>query len=261
MSDSQAGIEIEHLSVRYGDQLAVQDLSFAVQPGQVVALLGPNGAGKSSTVRCLVGLQKPTEGTARIAGIDVTRDPESAKRALAYIPEHGSLYEVLTPMETLMLQGRLHGMEDAQIEVRGRELLTELGLGERLHAPVAGFSKGMRQKLVLAAAILTQPSVLVLDEPLSGLDAETTLLVKELLGAWRERGASILYCSHLLDVVEKLADRVLILDKGRLVAAGSLDELRAEAGSGANRGLDEIFRSVTHAGDPAERARRLLGGA
>lgn len=251
-----AGIEIEGLTVRYGEQVAVEDLSFRVDAGQVVALLGPNGAGKSSTVRCLVGLQEPSTGHARIAGVDVALDPERANQALAYIPEHGSLYEVLTPMETLLLQGRLHGLEDAQIVSRGRELLEELGLGDRLHAPVAGFSKGMRQKLVLASAILTEPSVLVLDEPLSGLDAETTLLVKELLGAWRARGASILYCSHLLDVVEKLADRILILDSGRLVSQGTLEDLRREAGE--KSGLDEIFRRVTSAGDPGERARRLL---
>lgn len=254
-----AGIEIRDLVVRYGDHVAVSELSFTVERGQVVALLGPNGAGKSSAVRCLVGLQKPSAGHAKIGGIDVTSDPEAAKRTLAYVPEHGSLYEVLTPIETLLLQGRLHGMDDERIEGRGTQLLEELGLGDRLHAPIAGFSKGMRQKLVLACAILTEPDVLVLDEPLSGLDAETTLLVKELLATWRERGASILYCSHLLDVVEKLADRILILNEGKLVAEGTIDELRGQATSGGHPSLDEIFRSVTDAGDPAIRARRLLG--
>ncbi|MCB9918806.1 MAG: ABC transporter ATP-binding protein [Planctomycetes bacterium] len=255
--EAAAGIRVEDLCVRYGDRSAVENLGFEVAPGRIVALLGPNGAGKSSTVRCLIGLQRPSAGRARIHGVDVSVDPERAKRRLAYVPEHGSLYEVLTAMETLLLAGRLHGMDDAAIAERATTLLDELGLADRAHAPVAGFSKGMRQKLVLACAILTDPDVLVLDEPLSGLDAETTLLVKELLGTWRERGAAILYCSHMLDVVEKLADRILILDRGRLVAEGTLDELRH--GSGVS--LDEIFRSVTKAGDPRERAQRLLSSS
>ncbi|HMQ22479.1 MAG TPA: ABC transporter ATP-binding protein [Planctomycetota bacterium] len=248
------GIRVAGLEVRYGERAAVHDLSFEVESGRIVALLGPNGAGKSSTVRCLIGLQEPSAGTATIQGIDVAKDPERAKRKLAYVPEHGSLYEVLTPMETLLLAGRLHGLEDDVCIARGEHLLAELGLLDRAHAPVAGFSKGMRQKLVLACAILTDPDVLVLDEPLSGLDAETTLLVKELLLAWRARGAAILYCSHMLDVVEKLADRILILDQGRLVADGTLEELR----SGADSSLDEIFRDITKASDPKARAQRLL---
>ena len=253
-----AGIRVEDLSVRYGEEVAVDSLSFEVPRGQVVALLGPNGAGKSSTVRCLVGLQLPSSGSASILGIEVAKHPEAAKARLAYIPEHGSLYEVLTAMETMLLQGRLHGMDDASIERRSVSILGELGLGERLQAPVGSFSKGMRQKLVLACAILTQPEVLVLDEALSGLDAETTLLVKELLGAWKTRSASILYCSHLMDVVEKVADRILILDRGRLVASGTLDELRGKAQAGVHPSLEQIFRAVTQAGDPRERAQRLL---
>jgi ABC-2 type transport system ATP-binding protein len=252
-------VRVEDLEVRYGEQRAVAGLSFAIQPGEVLALLGPNGAGKSSTVRCLLGLQEPSAGALFLGPYNIQEAPKEAKRLAAYVPEHGSLYELLTPRETLQLHGRLHGLDEATIAARSEHLLGHLGLAARLDDPVLGFSKGMRQKLVLACALLTEPQVLILDEPLSGLDAETTLVVKELLRQLRARGCAILYCSHLLDVVESVADRVLILREGQSVAEGALDELLAAEQQGEARiGLADLFRTRTESADPELLARKLL---
>jgi ABC-2 type transport system ATP-binding protein len=251
-------IKIEDLVVRYADNAAVQGLSLSVQKGQVLALLGPNGAGKSSTVRCLVGLQKPSSGHLYITGHDVVREPEAARAVLGYIPEQGHLYEVLTPRETLLLRGRLFGLEDEVIRKRGSHLMEVLEILDRIDDPISGFSKGMRQKVVLALALLSDPEVLVLDEPLSGLDAETTQLVKALLQELTQRGRAILYCSHLLDVVEKVADEIVILNEGIKVAEGTLGELQESDEVTGHPSLESIFRNLTSAADPVLRARQLL---
>ncbi len=253
-TQASQGIDVRDLTVRYGDDTAVDGLSFEVAAGEVLALLGPNGSGKSSTVRCVVGIQTPQHGTIHIAGHDVARQAQQAKAAIGYVPEQASLYEALTPMETLLLKGRLHGIGDDAIEARGGHMLDVLGIGDRAHEPVTAFSKGMRQKVVLAAALLPDPQVLVLDEPLAGLDAETTQLAKELLALETSRGRAILYCSHLLDIVEKVADRIAILTAGRLVTVGSLEELLDQPS------LEAVFRHITDAVDPATQARRLLEG-
>lgn len=249
-------IQVESLLVRYGQQIAVDSLSFELPAGQILALLGPNGAGKTSAFRCLAGIQEATEGKLSIAGFDLKKEPLQAKKHLSYVPEQACLYEALTPMETMLLKGRLHGLQDSLIAARGTHLLEMFGIAERMHDPVAGFSKGMRQKLVLSLALLNDPKVLILDEPLSGLDVDTALLVKELLKLLTKKGKAILYCSHVLDVVEKVADRILILLDGRTVAMGSMEELSRENFNDA--GLEAIFRDLTSKEDPVDRARRLL---
>ncbi len=252
-------MRVHELDVHYGEQHAVHSLSFEIAPGEVLALLGPNGAGKSSTVRCMLGLQPASGGELFLGPHEIRQNPKAAKRLCAYVPEHGSLYELLTPRETLQLRGRLHGLEEGSIERRSEHLLELFGLGERIDEAVIGFSKGMRQKLVWACALLSQPKILILDEPLSGLDAETTLVLKELLKELRAKGCAILYCSHLLDVVESVADRILILREGRCVAEGPLDQLLSAEREGEDRiGLGELFRSRTESADPVELARRLL---
>jgi ABC-2 type transport system ATP-binding protein len=250
-------VRSQGLVVRYGRATAVDDLSFEVAASSVVALLGPNGAGKSSTVRCLVGLQEPQAGRIEIGGHDLAAQPRAAKATVGYVPENGTVYEALTPNEMLLLKGRLHGLDDAVSRDRARCMLEVLGLVDRADDAMAGFSKGMRQKVVLACALLPDPSVLILDEPMSGLDVETTQMFKELLAVLCARGKAILYSSHLLDVVEKVADRVLILAHGRLAAAGTVAELRARPG-GELQSLDSVFRTATHAADPRAAAERLL---
>jgi ABC-2 type transport system ATP-binding protein len=251
--------ELRAVSKAYGERLALSKLTLEVRAGEVLGLLGPNGAGKTTAVQILCGLIQPTEGQALIEGHDVAEEPLAARRHLAFVPDGAPLYHNLSPRQHLALVGRLHGMEESAIAGETARLLEALELGDRIDDPVGQFSRGMRQKTALACALLPKPTLLVLDEPLEGLDAPTTAMVKELLRAWGRSGRAVLYTSHLLDVVERVCDRMAILFEGNLIALGTLDELRARSGESGT--LEQVFRAVTHAPDPAEQARRVLGTA
>lgn len=251
-----AAISVEGFSKRYGERLAVDRVSFEVRGGEVFALLGPNGAGKSTIVRALVGLHAASSGTVRVAGHDVASAPLEAKQNLGYLPEVAQLYESLTAREHLVLVGRLHRLDPARAAAQIGALLAALDLAEQADAPLASYSKGMKQKVALAGALLPDPKVLVLDEPLSGLDAETALVVRALVREAAARGRAVLYTSHLLDVVEKVADRVAILVRGSIAAIGTLAEVRAAAGGRGD--LAEIFATLVRSEDPSARARAIL---
>ena len=251
-------IEIRELAKTYGDLVALDGLTLTAPAGEILALLGPNGAGKTTTVRCLVGLLRPDSGTIAVAGHDVARQASAARRVIGYVPEVAELYEALTPWEYLQLKGRLFEMDEAAIETAGQRLLGGFGLMERRHQPMVTLSKGMNQKVCLAAALLTDPKVLVLDEPLAGLDVETTLVMKEVMREFARAGGTLLYCSHLLDVVETIAHRIAVLDRGKLLACGTLQELAEQGGGGTDQRLEEIFQHLTATADPEARARALL---
>jgi ABC-2 type transport system ATP-binding protein len=255
-------LRVRGLRKTYGDFVAVDDLDLEAHKGEILALLGPNGAGKSSTIQCLVGLLSPDGGTIEIGGHDALGTPAAARALTGYVPETARIYDALTPTEYLQLKGRLFGMDEDAIALGIDRLLEGFGLGARRHQPVAGFSKGMQQKVAISAALLPSPELLVLDEPLSGLDVETTGVVKEIVREFASRGGTVLYSSHVLDVVETLADRVAVLDRGQLRAVGTMDELRAQASGGpAAEGtrLEDLFRTLTAAEDPRRRARAILG--
>lgn len=254
---SKALVELRGVSQRYGDRTALEALHLEVFEGEVMGLLGPNGAGKTTTVKILCGLLAPTAGEVRICGIDVLADPVGARRNLSFVPDGAPMYANLSPRQHLELVGRLHGLDEARIASESQRLLGALELGERIDDPVGQFSRGMRQKAALACAILPRPPLLVLDEPLEGLDAPTTAVIKEVLREWARSGGAVLYTSHLLDVVERVCDRMAILAGGNLVALGSMDELRARSGSDGT--LEQVFRAVTHAEDPTLKARQVLG--
>lgn len=254
-TEAWVSIEVSGLVHQYGDLRALDGVSFRVEEGQVFGYLGPNGAGKSTTVRCLLGLQQPTAGTVRIADVDVARDPVAARARVGYVPELTALYEALTPVEHLMFVGRLRQMDDAIIERRGAALLDAFDLRDRANEPIRAFSKGMRQKVALALALVHAPPVLILDEPLSGLDVTSALTLREVVRGFASGGAAVLYSSHVLDVVERICDRAMILKGGRAVAEGTIDELRART---AGTTLAEVFRSVATERDPADRAAELL---
>ncbi|QDV09503.1 putative ABC transporter ATP-binding protein YbhF [Planctomycetes bacterium Poly30] len=241
----------------FGDFVAVDDLSLDVRPGEVLGLVGPNGAGKTTTVRMLCGLLPPTSGTVSIAGHSVTDEPMAARRALGYVPDGAPMYPNLSPRQHLMLVGRLHGLTDAEAKAEGERLMGHLDLGDRIDDPVGTFSRGMRQKTALACAILPRPTLLVLDEPLSGLDAPSASMLKAVLRGWADRGGAVLYTSHLLDVVERVCDRVAVLAKSKLVTVGALSDLRAKSGSDGT--LEEVFRALTATEDPEAKAKALLG--
>jgi ABC-2 type transport system ATP-binding protein len=245
----------------YGDLVALHGLDLEVRGGEVFALVGPNGAGKSTAVKCTVGLARPDAGEIHVDGNDALADPDAARRRTGYAPEVPRLHEALTPEEFLLLKGRLFGIDDAQILSRAERMLAGFGLQDRAREPMAGFSKGMLQKVSLCGALLTAPRLLVLDEPLSGLDVESTFTVRELVRAFAQRGGAVLYCSHVLDVVQTIATRVAVLHRGRLLACGTLDELRRQAGSDGNADLGSVYRLLTQANDPAAAARAILGEA
>lgn len=249
--------ELRGVAKSYGDFVALHELDLEVRPGEVLGLLGPNGAGKTTAVKILCGLLEPSAGVATIGGHDVARDPLAARRMVSFVPDGAPLYRNLSPRGHLQLVGRLHGMAEDKLQAEIVRLLTAFDLADRIDDPVGQFSRGMRQKAALACAILPRPPLLVLDEPLEGLDAPTTAMVKELLRAWASDGGAVLYTSHLLDVVERVCDRMAILTQGKLVALGTLDELRARSGDGGT--LEQVFRKVTHAEDPVIKAREVLG--
>jgi ABC-2 type transport system ATP-binding protein len=242
---------------RFEEVQALRGVDLEVRRGEVFGLLGPNGAGKTTAVRILCGLLAPSSGRAEIAGHDVQREPLTARRHYAFVPDGAPLYPQLTPREHLALVGRLHGLPEAEIAARTARLLAGFELEPRIDDPVGGFSRGMRQKTAIACALLAEPDLLVLDEPLTGLDAPSTAVMKEVLRAWARSGRAVLYTSHLLDVVERVCDRMAILVQGRVVTVGTLAELRGRAGHDGT--LEQLFRSLTQAEDPAARAAAILG--
>jgi len=252
-------LRLRGLRKAYGAHIALHGLDLDIEAGQILALLGPNGAGKSTAVKCVVGLLRPDAGTVEVEGADAWRDPRRARPRVGYLPEVANDHEALTPWEFLLLKGRLFDLDDERIRATGARLLEGFDISDRGDEPMTAFSKGMLQKVSIAAALLTDPRVLVLDEPLSGLDVTTTLVVKEVIREFARRGGAVLYCSHMLDVVESIADRVAILDRGRLLACGSANELRERTGAGSDSRLDEVFRALVQASDPETAARTILG--
>jgi ABC-2 type transport system ATP-binding protein len=242
-------IHTEQLARAYGDKWAVVDLNLRVEPGEILGFLGPNGAGKSTTVKILTGIIHPTSGRALIAGHDIVAEPLEAKKRLGYVPEQPVLYETLSAAEFLEMVSCLHHLDPAASASRRDELLHLLGLGEVRHQRLSAFSKGMKQKVVLAAALIHRPQVLILDEPLDGLDANTARIVKELLRTLAAQGSAVLFCSHILEVVERVCTRILVIDKGRQIADGTPAEIAAATGAAT---LDEAFARLTGVRDAGQ---------
>jgi len=240
-------IELSHVSKSYGKTLAVADLSLHVERGEIFGLLGPNGAGKSSTVKCLTGLSKPTTGSIRMNGIDLLEQPMAVKEMLGYVPENALLYDSLTANEYIDLVAELRHMDRERAHQQRDELFTLFGLTTEDRTKLLNeFSKGMRQKVLIASALIHNPDILILDEPLSGLDVNAALIFKELLRRFASRGKTIFFCSHVLDVVEKLCDRIGILNNGELIAIGTPQELMHRANRSS---LELAFNTLTNGAD------------
>jgi ABC-2 type transport system ATP-binding protein len=231
------------------DRVAVDNLDLTIQSGEIYALLGPNGAGKTTTLRMVCGLLAPDAGRIEIDGIDALAQPMAAKRVIAWLPDEPLLYDRLTPLEYLEFVAGLWSVERKLAQSRAEALLTELGLWPHRGELCEGFSRGMRQKTALAGALLHDPQLLIMDEPLSGLDAAASRQVKDLLRARVNTGRTVILTTHVLEVAERLADRIGIIASGRMVAEGSFAELRDTAGQGRTT-LEDIFLHVT-APEPA----------
>jgi ABC-2 type transport system ATP-binding protein len=248
---------VEGLRFGYGGGEVLHDLSFAIRPGEVTGLLGPNGAGKSTLLRILVGILEARTGTVDVLGLRLPADAFQLKSIVGYVPEAAELYETLSALEFLEFCGRLHGIDETPLQKRIEALLDGFGLIDERHQRLGAYSKGMRQKVLIAAALLHNPTLIVLDEPLSGLDTDAAVLVKRLLSALAGEGRTVLYSSHVLDVVERVCARVLILDKGILIADGSPDELKAAT---HEKTLEDVFRQVTSSADVEPRVAQITGG-
>src|SRR5437762_10581987 len=236
-------ITVQDLKRTYGDFTAVDDLSFDVGPVEIVGLIGPNGAGKTTTLRSLAGILRPTSGNVLIDGHDIVLDPIEAKRRLAFMPDEPHLFEYLTVEEHLRLVARLYGVDD--FDRRSRALVQELELVGKEHSLPGELSRGMRQKVVIACGLVREPSVLLFDEPLTGLDPIGIRRMRETILARGRGGAAIMVSSHLLHLVEEICTRVIIMDRGRKIADGSVAELASRADlAAAGSSLEQIFLRV-----------------
>lgn len=248
-------IETLQLTRYFDRKAAVQELDMWVEPGEILGFLGPNGAGKTTTVKILTCMIRPSRGSARVAGFDVVQDPMEVKRRLGYVPEAGAMYEALTAREYLMMVASLRGIEAESAGRRIGELLDLFGMLDALDQGLSEHSKGMKQKVLITSALIGNPEVLFLDEPLNGLDANAALVVKELLRELASQGRTILFCSHILEVVERICTRIVIIDEGRKVAEGTAATIAAEAGAS---NLEQAFARLTGVRDAAEVTRGLL---
>jgi ABC-2 type transport system ATP-binding protein len=251
MANSATLIETQALVKRYGDKLAVNNVSFEVQAGEVFGFLGPNGAGKTTTIKMIVGLLRPTSGTIRVAGYDVQTQPLLAKAASGYVPDTPNLYAKLTGRELLRFVGDLYSLDRQRLAQRTEELLRVLDLNEAADNTIDSYSHGMQQKASLAAALMHDPKVLVLDEPTVGLDPKSARLIKDILRQMAERGTAVFLSTHILEIAERMCDRIGIIDKGELVAVGTMNELRS-LGKAGETSLEDIFLGLTGGAEEAE---------
>ena len=247
-------LEVRALTKRYGGLLAVDRVTFTVHRGEAVGYLGPNGSGKSTTVNMVVGLIEPSSGSVALDGRRHDEDPIGYKQRIGYVPEEPHLYTHLTATEYLMLVGRLRGMSQCRLDRKVPELLRLFLLWDSRYSTMAAYSKGMRQRVLLAAALLHNPDLLVLDEPFSGLDVNASLLFRALLGLFAAQGRMILFSTHRFDMVEKVCSRAVILSAGRVAAERRVSDER----HGDPESLEELFVRVTDQEDYRPVARRIL---
>jgi ABC-2 type transport system ATP-binding protein len=242
-----AALDIRQLTKSFAGKTAVAGLDLRIPQGEFHALLGPNGAGKTTTLRMVAGLLQPDHGSVSILGHDVARDPIAAKRQLAFLPDDPLLYDKLYPPEYLEFVAGLWSLDAIDAAHRAEELLRWLDLWDQAHKKIESFSRGMKQKLALAGALIHDPALLILDEPLTGLDAAAARQVKDLLTDRVAKGCTVVLTTHILEIAERLAQRISIIQSGRIIAQGTLDELRAQAAAdgGPDATLEDVFLRLT----------------
>jgi ABC-2 type transport system ATP-binding protein len=236
-------IELVNLVKKFGDLTAVNDISLTIPRGEFFAMLGPNAAGKTTTLKLLAGLMKPTSGCTRVCGFDMQLQPLEARRRIAYVPDFPFLYDKLTAWEFFRFTGQLFQMDDKKIESNAQELITRFHLADFVNRPVESLSHGTRQRVAIVSALLHDPEVFVIDEPMVGLDPQHARIVKDVFKERSQAGVTVLLSTHQLSIAEEMADRIGIINGGKLVAVGNRDELRKQSGSSGE--LEEIFLSVT----------------
>ena len=252
----EPAIRVTDLRFGYDGREVLHGLSFDVQPGEVTGLLGPNGAGKSTTLKIITGILKFVEGNVEVERCRLPGEAFEVKKRIGYVPESAELYESISALEFLELCGRLHELEEGVLRLRINALLEGFGLSAQRRQRLGNYSKGMRQKILISAALLHDPSVIVMDEPLAGLDVDSAIMTKDLLASLASAGKAVLYSSHVLDVVERFCDRVLIMDHGNVVADDSPEGLKAKRHESS---LEAVFRDITHAESDVPHIAKIMG--
>ncbi|HML35928.1 MAG TPA: ABC transporter ATP-binding protein [Bacillota bacterium] len=240
--EQEKAISIRDLRMNYGEKQVLKGINLEIEKGQVIGYIGPNGAGKSTTVKIMLGLVAGYAGTVEIFGRSISGGDAEYKRKIGYVPETAEIYETLTAREYLTFIGELYGLEGGTADRKAMKLVELFGIKEMYDARIAACSKGMKQKVLIISSLLHNPEILFLDEPLSGLDANSVMVVKEILAQLAGQGKTIFYSSHLMDVVEKISDRIILLKDGLVVADGSFDDLKSQSREGS---LEAIFNELT----------------
>jgi ABC-2 type transport system ATP-binding protein len=248
-------IRVLDLTKRFDDFTAVDHITLTVESGEILGFLGPNGAGKSATVKMLTGMMQPTQGTAEIAGYDILREPMEVKKRIGYIPESGAMYESLTPAEYLDFVSSLYHLDPVAAEARFNDLLEIFDILHARDQRLSELSKGMKQKVLISSALLHGPEVLFLDEPLNGLDANAAMIVKELLKKLAAQGKTIFFCSHILEVVERICTRIIVIDKGQQIIAGTPASITRDTDSAS---FEDAFQRITGVRDVGEMSNDFL---
>jgi ABC-2 type transport system ATP-binding protein len=253
---SEPIVRFENVVFSYDHTEVLHGISFALGRGEVIGLLGPNGAGKSTSIKLIAGLHTADEGAVSVAGMQLPQHAVEVKSRIGYVPESAHLFESLTGQEFLELIGRLHEVEEEVLQHRIHEMLEKFELTSDRVGRLSAYSKGMKQKILIAAALLHSPELILMDEPLSGLDVNAAIVIKDLIAALAAQGKTILYSSHVLDVVEKVCHRVLIIDKGKLIADSTSEELRTRTGQET---LEDVFRALTGTIGVSPGVARIVG--
>ncbi|AYC28417.1 ABC transporter ATP-binding protein [Paenisporosarcina cavernae] len=248
-------LSLDNLTMKYDNKIVLNGINLDVHQGEIIGYIGPNGAGKSTTVKIMLGLVEGYRGTVEIFGQDIANGDISYKKKIGYVPENAELYETLTPREYLTFSGELYGLDRKVAEEKAHELMKNFELDHVFDSRISSFSKGMKQKVLIISSLLHDPVLLFFDEPLSGLDANSMLVVKEMIALLAAQGKTIFYSSHIMDVVEKISTRIILLVNGNVVADGTFAELVSKSEQGS---LEEIFNQLTGFNDHQQIAERLV---
>ncbi|WP_394582221.1 ABC transporter ATP-binding protein [Cytobacillus firmus] len=248
-------LEINNLRKSYGPKSVLNGVSFGVKRGEIIGYIGPNGAGKSTTVKIMLGIEDDYSGQVNIFGRDISDGDIEYKRKIGYVPEIAEVYDNLTGQEYLTFVGELYGLDSDFASDKAKSLMELFGVGEVYHSRIASYSKGMRQKLLIISSLLHNPELLFFDEPINGLDANSVMIFKEIMAQLAEQGKTIFYSSHIMDVVEKISSRIILLHDGRIAADGTFDELKQQNTEGS---LEQIFNQLTGFSEHKELGARFV---
>ena len=250
-------IETSGLTKQFGSVQALAGLNLRIMPGETYGLLGPNGAGKTTTIKIITGLIEPTSGWAKVAGFDPAKNPIEVKSRIGYVAENSVLYESLSPRDFFEFVASVRKIDQDTVSHMVTRLAEAFGMAEYFDSPIATLSMGMKQKVAVIASLFHQPPVLLLDEPLNGLDAKSSRIVKDLISLHTQRGGAVLFSTHIMEVAERICSRIGIISQGRIIAEGTLEELRSKSG-GKSRTLEEVFLKLTNEETEIEDTTRLL---